>query len=106
MSPHLAATLRKVLAVHYYGKDDLKFVMGALVKIAAEPAFPTKLAVESIRAAKKILYEALNGSGDLSEWMKDPAKRAFIEQWSLSHSYSIRRSNGKNQKPLLADIDE
>ncbi len=106
MSPQLTAALRKVLTVHYYGKDEPKYVMGALVMIAAEPTFPTKLAVESIRAAKKILYEALNGSGDFSEWMKDPAKRAIVEQYSLAHSWSIRRSNGRNTTPLLPDSDE
>jgi hypothetical protein len=106
MSPQLTATLRKVLAVHYHGKDEPKYVIGALVMIAAEPTFTTKLAVESIRTAKKMFLEAMEGTGEFREWMKNPTKRAIVEQWSLSHSYSIRRSNGRNQEPLLAEADE
>ena len=106
MTPQLRSVLAKVLEVRYHGKDDSKYVIGALVCIAAEPMFPVKLAVESMRAAKKMLYEALNGTGDLSEWMKDPTKRAIAEQYSLAHSWSIRRSSGRNQEPLLPDIDE
>jgi hypothetical protein len=106
MSPQLRSILAKVIDARYHGKNDPKYVIGALVCIASEPTFSTKLAVESIRTAKKMLFEALDGPGDFWERMKDPAKRAVAEQWSLSVSYSIRRANGKNQEPLLADIGE
>jgi hypothetical protein len=106
MSPQLRSVVAKVLKAHYRGQDDLKFVIGGLLKIAGEPEFETKLAVEAMRLAKKQLCEALRGPGTFSEWMQDPAKQAIAEQVALSVSYSNRRSSGRDPVPLLVEEDE
>jgi hypothetical protein len=106
MSPQLRSTLTKVLAAHYHGESDPKYVIGALICIAAEPTFATKLAVEAIRLGKKMLCELLEGEGDFLELIRNPKNRAVVQELSLAHSYCLRRSNGKNQEPLLADIGE
>jgi len=106
MSPQLRSILAKVIDARYYGRSDPHFVVGALVLIAGEPTFATKLAVEAIRLAKKMLCEVLEGEGDFLELIRNPKNRAVVQEWSLAHSYCIRRSNGRNTTPLLADIDE
>ena len=103
MSPQLTATLRKVLAAHYRGKDDPKYLIGGLIRIAGEPTFTTKLAVESLRAARKMLGEALVGEGTLQEAVQDPRNGAIIQEWSLANSYCLRRSNGRDPIPLLVE---
>ena len=103
MSPQLAATLRKVLAVHYRGQNDPKYVIGALVRIAGEPTFSIKLGIESIRAARKMFGEALVGEGTLMEAVRDPRNGAIIQEWSLANSYCLRRSNGRDPIPLLVE---
>ncbi len=106
MSPQLHLILAKVLGAHYRGKHDPKYLIGALIRIAGEPTFTTKLAVESLRAARKMLCEALVGEGTLLEAVKDPRNGAIVQEWSLAHSYSLRRSNGRDTVPLLVEEDE
>jgi hypothetical protein len=106
MSPQLRSVLAKVLDTHYRGRRDTRYVIGGLVLIAGEPTFATKLAVEAIRAARKMLCEALEGPGDFSEWMKDATKQGIVEEWAISNSNANRRSSGRNPVPLLADSDE
>ena len=105
MSPQLRSVLARVLDTHYRGKRDTRYVIGALVRIAGEPTFTTKLAVEAIRAARKMLCEALQGPGDFSELMRDPTKHGIVEEWSMSHSDANRRSSGRNPIPLLVEDD-
>jgi hypothetical protein len=106
MSPQLRSVLAKVLDVHYRGKDEPKFVIGALVRIAGEPTFSIRLGIESIRAARKLLCDSLVGEGDFLEVIQDPKNRAVVEQWSLASSYCIRRSSGRDTIPLLVEEDE
>jgi hypothetical protein len=103
MSPQLRSVLAKVLDAHYGGENDAKYVIAALVKVAGEPVFTTRLGVEAIRAARKKLFETLGGQGTFSDWMKDPTKRAIVEQVSLATSYCRRRSSGRNPTPLLVE---
>jgi hypothetical protein len=103
MSPQLRSVLARVLDTHYRGKRDTRYVVGALVRIAGEPNFTTKLAVEAIRAARKMLCEALEGPGDFSELMRDPTKQGIVEEWALSNSDANRRSSGRNRVPLLGE---
>jgi hypothetical protein len=103
MSPQLRSILARVLDTHYRGKRDTRYVVGASVRIAGEPNFAIKLAVEAIRTARKMLCEALQGPGDFSELMRDPTKRGIVEEWSMSNSEANRRSSGRNPIPLLAE---
>lgn len=103
MSPQLRSILTKVLEAHYRGDRDPKYVIAALIRIAAEPTFCTKLAVESLRAATKKLCEELGDPVDFTEAIRDPRKSAVLEQYSIARSSAIRRSNGRDPIPLLVE---
>jgi hypothetical protein len=106
MSPQLHSVLAKVLDEHYRGDRDPKYVIAALIRIAAEPSFATKLSVESLRAAAKQLREELGDPVDFTDAIRDPRKSAILEQYSIARSSAIRRSNGRDPIPLLVEEDE
>jgi hypothetical protein len=106
MSPQLHSILAKVLDLHYAGKSDPEYVIGALVRIAGEPTFSLKLGIESIRAARQMLSEALVGNGNFLEAIRDRRNRAVIQEWSLAQSACIRRSSGRDPIPLLGEGDD